>query len=369
MKSKIKFGRWETVALIMNLICMQVFLGFPRTMAERAATAGWIQALDFSILVLLTFAVISRLYKSVEGMDIVDIGEYIGGTFGRVSVGIIYVLYTVFGAFITLRDFSENMKTIVVPNSPLSFVTLFFMVAIVSSAYIGLEAIVRFHSLIVPIILLGLVVILTANWSNYNVDNIIPFLGNGPREIFTNSLSGGYYFSGIISILFISPFIGGRKNFAKAGYSALILSSIVLTVSCLCYMLMNPNAVAARNFLPIYSMAREISFGRFIQRGEAVFVFVWAASGMLNLSAVFYFTLLIMRKAFKLEYVRPLIIPLAMIIFALSFLPQSLMAVLRIEGKYFIPYTWILVMALPILLLSLAALKKRRNKEVRKCQN
>lgn len=369
MKSRIKFGRWETVAMITNLICMQVFLSFPRFMLETAATAGWMETLYLSVLILLAFAVISRLYKQVEGMDIVDIGKYVGGTPGRVVIGIAFFSYAVFAASIILREFSENMKTIAVPNSPLSFISLFFIAAMITSAYVGIEAIVRLHSMIVPILFIGLAVILIANWPHYKIDNILPFWGNGPRQTFIESIPKVSHFSGIISILIISPFIGRQKTFARVGYSALILSAIIMTLSCLCYMLMNPYPVAMRSFLPIYSMAREISFGRLIQRGEPIFVFIWAASGMLYLSAVFYFALLMVKKAFKLEYVRPLIIPLAIIVFTLSFLPQSLMTVIDIEVKYFRTYAWILVIALPIFLLSLATFKRKRNKEAWKCQN
>ncbi len=369
MKSKIKFGRWETVALITNLICMQVFLGFPRFMLETDATAGWIQTLYLSVLILLAFAVISRLYKSVEGMDIADIGKYVGGIPGRVVIGIAYFSYAMFAASMILREFSENMKSIAVPNSPLSFISLFFIAAMITSAYMGIESIVRLHSMVVPIIFIGLTIILIADWPYYKIDNILPFWGNGPRQTFVDSIPKVSHFSGIIGILIISPFIGKQKTFARVGYSVLILSAIIMTLSCLCYMLMNPYPVAMRSFLPIYSMAREISFGRFIQRGEPIFVFIWAASGMLYLSAFFYFAVLMVKKAFNLEYVRPLIIPLAIIVFTLSFLPQNLMVVIDIEAKYFRTYAWILVIALPILLLSLAALKKRRNKEVRKCQN
>lgn len=369
MENKIQFGRWETTALLSNLMCMQIFLTFPRLMAEDAATAAWIQTLYISILALIGFAVIARLYRSVEGMDIVDVGEYIGGSFGRIATGLVYISYSIFAEVLILRAFSENMKTIAVPRSPLSFISLFFVISVIVGAYQGIEAIVRMHALNVPIIITGLAIILLADWRFYSVDNIIPLLGTGTREIFLNGAPRVSVFAGLSSILFFSPYFAGHKNFTRSGFSALLIAGLLFTLSSLCYGLMYPYPASIRNFLPIYEMAREIQFGRFIQRGEAIFVFIWATAGMLYLSASFFSILLMLRKAFKLEYYKPLVVPLVVVVFTLSFLPQSLMSVMDIEARFFRNYLWITTFALPILLLSIAAAKKHRQKEMRKCQN
>ncbi|OPZ89397.1 MAG: hypothetical protein BWY74_02744 [Firmicutes bacterium ADurb.Bin419] len=83
-------------------------------------------------------------------------------------------------------------------------------------------------------------------------------------------------------------------------------------------------------------------------------------AGLVYLSVGLFFIVYVIKKTFSLEYYRPLIIPTAVILFTLCLIPQSLMASINLEGEIYRKYSWLVTFILPIIILLLAKLVKRK---------
>lgn len=366
MDNRIVFGRWETVTLLINLICTKIFLNFPRVVAELAGTASWLLVVYISALIFVTFFIIAKLYRRFEGKDLLDIGEYAAGTAGRVFTGIVVLIFLIFSIFITLREFVEDMKVISLPASPISFVLLFFISCMAIGAYFGIEAILRFHAIAVPCIAVGFIFILIMVLPSCDFTNLLPILGNGISDVTFKSSRTVAAFSELLLLFLIVPFIKTNKNLKKAGYTALGISALFFASSALLYIASTGYPTGKEVFLPIYQMSRLINFGRFFQRVEPLFLIIWSLAALLYLSTVFFFILYVFKKTFRLEYQKPLIIPFAVLIFTLSLVPQNLVAAIKLERSFFRGYSWIITFVFPILLLIIARLlRKGVKKEVK----
>lgn len=363
MKNEIVFGRWESVTLLINMICTKIFLNFPRVAAETAGTASWILLVYDSIIVFVLFFIISKLYSRFEGKDLLDIGEHAAGNAGRIITGALILVFLIFITAVVLREFSEDMKIITFTVSPISFVTMLFLIGMVVGAYFGLEAIVRFHAIAVPFIAIGYLIIVVAVLPMSDITNLLPILGSGPSNIFGKGFFKISFFSEILLLFLIVPFIKTDKNFRKIGYTTLGISAFYLIISAPVYLAVVPYPTATESFLPIYQLARLINYGRFFQRVESLFVVIWAAAALLYLSSGFYFIVHVFKKTFRLEYHQPLIIPFAVIIFTLSLLPQNLLQAVEMETKQFRTYSWIVAFGFSIILLLAARIKKGKVKK------
>lgn len=364
MQEKILIGRFEATCVIIALICTQIFINFPRMMMESAGTAGWILTLYVSIVAFFLFMIISRLYTPFEGKDLLDLGEYIGGKAGKIIVGLIFLVFALYLAPVFLREFSENMKIIALPQSPLSFVTFFLFVGMVVATYVGIEAITRFSAIMVPIVSVAFFLIIASSSKYFDVSKITPILGNGIYEIFVAGLSKVSIFAGVILLFFLAPFIKSSKNFKTVGYASIITSAIFLVASVLSFSLVYQYPTGTENFLPVYQLSRLIEYGRFFQRIESVFVVTWGTAALLHLSTLLTLAVHVFRKTFGLVYYRPLIIPFAIIIFTLSFIPHNLMSTIEFE-MFFFNYAWVLAFFIPLVLLLSARILKKRSKRKR----
>ena len=363
MKNKILFGNWEAVALLVNLICTKLFLDFPRTVAEQAGTASWILLLYISLLAFLGFFIISKLYEKFEGKDILDICQESFGQIGKIIIGIILLAFLIFITSIVLREYSEDMKIVAFIASPISFVNLFFLLTMIVGAYFGIEAIVRFHAVTVPIIVVGSIIIMVGVMPYADYTNVLPILGNGINEIFIKGFVKVSIYSEILILFLIVPYIKTNKNFKLVGYTSLGISTFFLTLSAYMFLAVRSYPTAIENFLPIYQLSRMINYGRFFQRIESLFLVMWVGAAMLYLSASFYFIVNIFKKMFNLEYYRPLIIPFAIIIFNLSLLPSNLIDAIKLHTQYFSNYSWIVTFLIIILVLIFARMASRKTKK------
>ena len=357
VEKKVKIGKWEVTAILVNALCLQVFLNLPRTMAELAGPAAWMVTVYVMVMVLIIFTVIIKLYKPFEGMDILDVAHYAMGVPGRVAAGIIVLFHLVLAISIILREFGEDMKVIALEVSPISYVLLFFIVGMLVSAYMGLEAISRLHSFAVPVVIVGFIIIIVGVSPYYRVLNLFPIMGKGAKAILWDGLSRISIYSSLIFFFLSIPFVG-REDTKNIGYTAILLTGILTTLSCLAYLAVAPFPVAIEYFLPIYQLARLIYLGRFFQRIESVFMIIWAASALMYLSTGLFFMLYVFKKTFAIKYYRPLIIPFTVLVFNFSLLPPNLMWAVEIETKYFRRFAWITTFAVTAAILAAAHLKK-----------
>jgi len=326
-------------------------------MAESAGNAGWILTIYITVISLVLFLIISRLYKNFEGKDILDVAEFLGGNIGRILVGIIYVIDYVVIISVILREYGEDLKIISLVQSPISFVLVLFAIGMVFGAFFGLEPLVRLGAISVPVIFLGFLITVVGSIKYFNFSNILPIFGTGPVEILIEGPSRTSVFSGLTSLFLIAPFLRSHDNFKKSGFIGLILSGLILTVGNLVYSLVLPYPSTTSNFLPIYQLSRLIEYGRFFQRIESIFVLVWSMTALIYLSAGLFFSAYIYKKTFKLEYHRPLIIPFGIIIFTLSLIPKSLMETMFIDNSIIRKYAWTVTFGLTLVLLILASIK------------
>jgi spore germination protein (amino acid permease) len=359
MEHRIKFGKWEAGALMINIICTKIFLYFNRMTVEDAGTAGWLMTLFTCAVVLLAFSLLIWMYKKFEGNDILDIAEMAGGKVFSMFTGFILGGVLLLMAAITLRQFSEDIKTISLPTSPLSYVMFFFMAGMVVAGFLGLESIVRNHAVITPIAAAGYVIILLGITPKIDINNIMPIFGTGLKDIAWKGLYRTSIFSELLVLSMIPPFLENYRELRIVGFSSLGFSSFILVTSSLAYILVFPYPSSLEPFLPVFNMTRLIGLGRFFQRIESLFVFIWVMSALAYLSAVFYFAVYTVSKAAGLKYLRPMIIPFAVIVFCIAFIPSNLISAINIQTDIINTWGWTATFAFIGLIMLWAGVMKR----------
>lgn len=349
--AKVRFGKWEAITVLINLISTKVFLNVSRVTAETAGTASWILAIYVSFLSLILFYIISKLYSKFEGKDLLDISEYVGGKIGKIICGTIIIFLLLYIVPVVLREFAEDMKVISFITTPISIVTMFFLICMMISAYFGLETIVRVHAAVVPIIIIGFLLIICGALPYANIKYALPILGQGVYNIFGEGFFSISIFGELLILFLIAPYIGNNKTLKKVGYTAIGFSTFFLTISSLVVILVTPYPSVIESFLPIYQISRLISYSRFFQRIESIFIIIWVFAALLYLSVLFYYILFTFKKMFGLKYYKPLILPFAVLIFNISLLPPNLLSAINLETNYFRRITWTAAFFLIIILL------------------
>lgn len=355
MKNKIQFGSWEAATLIINLIFAQAMIIFPRDMAILGGSASWMIPIIITILALFYFMILSGLYRHIGSLDLLDISQRIGGRALKALFGLIITIFLFMFISIYLGGFAQTIKLISLDKSPLQYVELIFLFGMVVSAYYGVEAVARIHSILVPVIIAVFLLITLGVIPEFDFAHLFPVFGEGYQALAKGSIYRLSVFSPLLILFFMVPFFR-KEQLKKIGYPAILVSGLLLTWSTLSYILVFPYEMATIKKIPIFQMARHIEFGNYIQRIESLIVLISSLSAALFLGVSFTFMIFITTKSLNLKHSKPIILPMAILVFALGTIVKRLN--MEFIGNGIINIFWLTGMILPLLIIVWGAIKK-----------
>lgn len=363
MAGQVKFGLAEAVVLLTMSNMARIFMTFPRSLVELAGPAAWLTPLPGLLLALLQTFFIWLLLKPHPGKTIVDIT---GDVLGKVAGTLVNILYIVFFLSIGItftRIFSEAMIIAALPRTPISVVSIGFMITAMLGAYVGVEALARSARVTYPFVLGGIVLLLASLYPLININNIFPLLGIGPYQVFVQ----GGLFTGVISEVLIAAVIinslASEKLYAPAVARAMLMSFTYLLILELAFVLVIHWRAASEYTLPFYKLSGLIYLGRFFQRIEAIFIIIWGYIGMIKISITLYAASVALAGTLKLKNYRPFIWPLGLIVFIASLLPPDMPSAVILDAEYIRTYGWIPTFILPVVVLAVDRLRRGRREQ------
>lgn len=365
MRNKLKFGEWETVTLLINLVCSKIFLSYTRLTVEDAGTAGWLSSVISCIIAVLLYTILLKLYRRFESSDILDMAEIAGGNFLRIATGLVISAIMLVVTVTVLREYSEDIKVLVLPTSPLSYVMMFFAIGMCVGCFLGIEAIVRFAAITIPIVATGYILIILGVVPHMDYKNLFPVLGTGLNSIVVNGILRSSVFMELLVVFLLPPFLGNSDKVGRSGYIAFGFSSFFLITGSLAFILIVSYPISLEPFLPIYYMANLFNLGSFFQRIEPLFIIIWSMAAFLYLAPTFYLAVYAFAKAVGLKYMRPLILPFIIIVFGAAFLPDNLITVIKFESDYIYKTIGIAAFAFAAVIMAAANIRGAAKKEVR----
>ena len=355
-----KFGVHEAVCLVTLAICNKIFSTTPGYVARTVGTTGWYMTLISCVTALVFFTFIYLLLKRFPGKNIVEIYD---ASLGRV-IGFIFsfLLMVSFlsGSGIYTREFVDIMKIYVFPITPPSVLigSLIFVAAV--SAFLGLETIARVAKLAAYFALSGYLLILIFSSKYFRLAHILPIGGYGlDKTIIAGILSGSAYEEVVILAVFAGS-LQGIRYIKKAGFVSLFLSGFLLSLGLLCFSLVFTYTTTQEISAPIYILTRAIKFGTFFERLDPAFLFLWIITTTIYISILFYTTVSIYCKIFRLQDTRPVIIPMAVLAFTIAIFPKDFSSIVTEYVPGLRLYSNITFFVLPLVALIVAVIHKKK---------
>jgi spore germination protein KB len=359
MINKEDIGHREALTLLIVVMSGKIFLSFPRDMAVLGGAAGWMIVLLSGILSLVGFAFIYFLIRKYPGKNIVEITRMISGSLLGTVIGLAFFLFFLTITSLILRQFAESFILSILPKTPISVIITCFLILLIYACLLGIETITRVAWFFGPYLLLGLAIILLFSMSQADLQHLVPILGTGPIPLLKASFVNTSLFSEILLFGLIAPLVTKKsKIFGIGVYSILI--AIVINIAIVVIVVLVFNYVsAAKQIFPVFQLARLISVEEFLQRVEAVFVFLWFFTAAIQLSALFYGTVTSFAQAFRIKNYRPLSIPIAVLIFILSLIPGSMTQAVHLNDFQISNYYPVVAFGIPLILWLVSIIMKK----------
>ncbi|MCM3690117.1 GerAB/ArcD/ProY family transporter [Neobacillus niacini] len=284
---------------------------------------------------------------------------------------LIYIVYYLYISSRVIRDFGELMATAILPNSPIEMMSLTFCLLMGYILYLGIEVLARTSEIFTPYLFgffLLLAIFLFASGS-LEFKQLQPILGEGVMPVIKTAFTELAFFpyGEMIAFSVIYASLTNKKYSLRVSIVGVGTATLILSVSAILMIVsLGADSVARSNF-PLLSTARLVSIGNFIERLDALVVFIIMLGVFIKGSLFFYAGLKGLEYIFKLPY-RYFAIPISMIISLFSILVSVDFADHIQEGIKMVPYYlhFPFQVVLPLILFLLVMWKQRKIKSKRK---
>ncbi len=299
----------EICCLCISLTAFRIFTSLPLIFTQISGTGAPLSALVSGVLAIVF---VLLCYK---GQSLLSLTK---NSFIKCTVSISALIYLFVSAFFTLSEFSRFTKIISFPTTPLWFISLFFIVAATLGAFKGTSPLLRICRYFIPVFLaVVFLIILSVLWKA-DPANLFPLLGNGATDTFGKGLSGILLYSDIPLIFLIDRPKEYKNNFRRSALLGCIIGVLVCFFTVLAYTVKIPYPLSKNGQFPFYLLMKEVYYGRFFQRVDAIAQLISALWGMFSLCLHLTLITKIFNETFKVSSKPVVLFPTGAVLFFLS---------------------------------------------------
>lgn len=316
---KLVFEKNQVICMLINIICIKMIMTYPRVLVQYMGNATWINIIYVSLIVLLLYYLIGKVYKPEYG-TFVSAAEKIGGKIFKRITGVVIAAVFILNIAFEVRSYPETVKTVLLEETKMQIIIILYILASAVGAYLGIENNARIHSVFIPIagvIMLGFFLLSMPYWK---VNNVMPVLGNGAKSIFIKGTQNICMMSDVAVLNYLMPYIKTKRDIKYSGYISIIISAVFSVFIIGTYNLIYPYPVSSEFILPVYQISRIVKAGMFFQRWEAFFQFVWSIGMYLYTSLYISVITGIIAETFELKYSNILVFPIAVTVTSVAFM-------------------------------------------------
>lgn len=358
-----KIGKIEAICLMLIIVINELIINVPNMIILDTKTGSTLNIIYVSILAVAFTYIICKLFKPFYGKDILDVSEYVGGRVLKIILGVLFILFFIFLSSINLRYFANSLKVIYFNTSPLVYILLFFLIPALFINKYGLRAISGVNLIFLPVILASFIFLIISSYNNFTMLRIFPILGEGFNKTFLTGATNIFSFTGLAYIYFLPALLKDSKDFKKVSITSVVISAICLILSIVSLIMAFPAITKTDETLSVYLLTRLIEIGDFLERLDALFIFIWIIAHISFLGLTFFYILKIFQKITRIEDSRSLTSSLGLIVLG-SCLVFKDIAQLKFIARYYLKYSsliLIFVICFGILILGNIKYKRKKN--------
>lgn len=352
-----KISYIEAISLITIVMINKIILNTPKDIIAKTGPSSCINVIYISIIALITVCIIACLFKKFPGKDILDISQLLGGKLLKTIIGIAYIILLIILTASIIKSLSETLRIIYFRTSPILYITLFFIVSSIICNRFSLKVIAKANLMISPIIFISIIIILASSIKNFMPERIFPVLGYGIDNTFFSGLSNIFSFSGMLYLLFLPPFFDKPEKIKRMSIVAILISSIYLLLSVACLLLSLSFTMHSDESFSLYVLTRNLEFGRFIQRVDAIFILVWIIAIISYINFPISLCIYIFKKLTKISNTNSLNYSINLLILAICIIPIEYTVFSNLIGKFVQNWFFILFFGISIPILIFANIK------------
>ena len=304
----------SVLPLTINLLIYRIFTRIPVMFFQNSGSAAALTAL-YSGLIALGIICLFGLVGKCLNVNIVEAARGAFGKVGSYTITVVVLIYLFISGIVALENAARLTLLISFPDSPLYFAAALLALGAVCGALGGRDAVLRLHRLFVPIVLIVTGLTIASTLFRGDEARLTPILGKGAEAVFGKGLSGVFMYTDIILLLLLNPCELDTSKCKKTVMIGTVIGVAVNFATVLAFNLNLPERVLQDGKMPMYLLMKEVYYGRFFQRIDAILLFGSGLSYMLYLALNIFLFSDAAAKGFGFARTKALVLGYALAVF------------------------------------------------------
>jgi len=363
MSGKEKISSRQFVILVILFTVGTTILITPSGLTAEAKQDAWITVIIGTVEGLLLGGLYASLAKRFPALTIAEMCEALLGKWVGKAATLWFASFGVISAATVVWVVGNFLVTEVMPDTPLKIVNLMFVIIVYMGSRTGIETLARSAELAFPVFVGLLALFFLFGLPLVRMDNMMPIFETGIKPHLRGALSYNSisFLPLVVFLMFVPAGLSRPLSMARSLRIAIFIGGTIMVLVMLLNILALGSDQAAKYTYVSYLLAQKINLGGFLQHIEVVVAGIWL-TGMYYKTCIYYYSAVAgIARAFHVSDNRFLILPLGMImyVFANRVYPNTIYEQTW-DTKTWIPYTIAHGLLLPLLLLFIAAIRKKK---------
>ena len=291
----------ETFFIVLILTTNKIITNSPLLLVRNSGTGAPLSALLSGLLAIALIYFLTARFHRKRNRNILCTAETLWGKAVNCLISLILVAYLFASSLYLLTEVTNFSKLIAFPTTPFWFVAVFFVVAAAAGAANGGKGLCRTAVFIAGFFLASLLVVCLSPLFQSDFTNLAPVLGTSAENTLFKGLGGISQYRDIVLLLLLEPDFSSQKSARRTVTAAASVGALFNFLLIFAYTAKVPYPISAEEQFPAYLLLKEVSFGRFFQRLDAIFLLASALCGMFSLALNIKLISAIFRRTFGIK--------------------------------------------------------------------
>lgn len=307
-----KISGRQFMAALMVIRVVPVTLTFSLITSTKHVQDAWIADIISSAVTIPFVVLMTKLSLKFPGKTIIEYSQILlGPVIGRL-LGFLILWFFVDTSVNITRVLGEAYVIAIMPETPIS--AFMIMLAFMScyAARSGLEVVSRLGEDVFYILVFVLLVTYALPYNAMRFENLTPILVRGVSNLISPIVASLGYYSQYLIIGMIVPYLNRPEEATKYAIYAVLITGALMALAAIAMVAAFGPTANSWTF-PLFSLARMISLGDFLERIEAGVMAAWTLSTGIKLALLLWATSVTIAQLFNLKAYEYLVCPLAAI--------------------------------------------------------
>jgi len=354
-----RISRRQAVFLVTNAILATMVLYVPALLAKETGQDAWVTVILAGAAGVLYGGIVVFLGARFPDKNLVEYSiELLGPWAGR-AVGIVFGLFFLYLNGVVIREFSELLVSLVMPETPLVVFNILIVSLAAYGVYLGLEVFARVNEILFPTALFVGMVFIALAIPEMEFYHLKPALVHSlPALLRGSGLLFSFYLE-MTALLMFYPSLRRPEEGKPISYQVGFLLGIAMLADIVGVIALFGPEETARLIFPTYELAKTVHLGGFVERIESLIVGIWITMGGLKVMVFYYVSVLAFAESCGLQDYKPLVLPAGMILAALAVLEFADTNQIRAFFRYLPAFVGIVMGGITVLIYLTALIRTK----------